>query len=131
MRRPTVVFAAAGIAALALAGCSSTTTTTATTPAPASPSIDVPTSEPSASITAGLDGYSAEIESGFMSTCPGSAREANPSLSESDATNYCGCVYRAFEAKLPFDQFLALNSGTTSQAAKDLVAECVDDPTAY
>lgn len=128
MRSPILALATAGVAIFAIAGCSSTTSTS---PAPASPTVEAPSIQPSESLSMMAEGYTQEIEAGFMSTCPGSAMQANSSLSESAATDYCGCVYRAFEAKLPFDQFLAMNSGTTSQAAKDLVAECVDDPTAY
>ncbi|MFN8125174.1 MAG: hypothetical protein U0R64_01490 [Candidatus Nanopelagicales bacterium] len=134
MRRPTLALAAVAFAGLALAGCSSNSSTTTASPAAPSVPTEIPTEMPSelpSDISSLASGYSDAIEAGFMSTCPSSARESNSQITEQQAQDYCGCVYRAFEAKLPFDQFLAMNTGTTSESAKKLVTECVNDPQSY
>lgn len=84
------------IAAASLAACGSSSNST-------------PTNPPS---TAASE-YAAS-QSTFMSNCIPSAQRNG--LSQEDASAYCGCAFRGLQSTVPYQDYIAWSSSTTSSA---------------
>ncbi len=81
-------------------------------------------------------GYTTAVKNQWVSQCAAGVVAAGGT--QANATAQCECTMRAFEKTIPYDDFVAGNSGATGAKAKELetkasaiTAACAKDPKAY